>query len=145
MKTKLLLLIMAIAAGTALIMTACSDKIDYYDNDDSVFDSPGPVITDTPPEPMEPTGPHLSIDEPNENNYTVEYETTVRYVGMIDANSIEVCIIEDDTIEVVRLSEESKSLLEENNICEGDTVKAVYSYDTNEQVVIKSLEVIDSE
>lgn len=148
MKTKLKQLLVVSMVIMSIGLGSCAAKIDYYSDSDPMPKNPYEDIADkTHPESVKPTGPFLSIDEPKERNntYSGNQEITVEYVGIIDANSIEVYVFADGTLQAVRLSEESKVLLEQKNLQAGDIVKAIYRYSDNDLVVIESIEDIESE
>jgi hypothetical protein len=141
MKAKLTLMIAALLVFMSIGLASCSDKIDYYDNEETASGNPAPGFeTDTPPEPMEPTGPFLSIDDEHSSYEPNSKLIRVEYIGMIDTNSVEVYDFENDIMLAARLDDESKVMLEKSNLESGDIVSAEYYIDANDRIVLISLE-----
>lgn len=135
MKTKLTLLLALMIAVISLTLASCA-KTDDGQMQDTV--------------PNEDTQENTPVSEsslpPENHDSTNGYEPAetmilrAEYIGMIDSNSIEVYDLDNGLVQAVRLTDQIKAFLEENDLEIGSIVTAQYYIDENDAVIIESLE-----
>ena len=145
MNYKLIAAAMSCLILTAGLFSGCRDQ----STEQSPSPSPTPTVTATPastptatPKATASAYPNATPEASPKSSDAITTKTIIGiYTGRVDNNSIEITL--EDDFEVLHLNEETRKMLEDGTLVEGDSIKAEFTINekTGERTILK-LEVV---